>query len=330
MNVGVADSQANGAKKMSEIISVRDLHVSYGSFVAVDGVSLDIAEGECFGLLGPNGAGKTTLLSCIEGIKRFKQGDITIHGLSVQRDVIKTKRLLGVQLQDATLFPDLNTIEIVQFYGALYGYFPSRSEVIALLKRFNLEEKLKAKVGELSGGQQQRLTLALSIVHKPAIVLLDEPTTGLDPQARRQVWSMIRSLRNEGKTILLTTHYMEEAEVLCQRVGVIDRGKILALDTPQNLIAQLGDVSTMIVTMMLSEEQVKTMKEQPFIQSLYYDEGLVSLQTSEPQRVEALLAELGAEDGQRPQDITIRKPDLEDVFLSLTGRALRVEKSAAS
>ena len=328
MKVGVAYNQADGEKKMSVVIKVQDLHVTYGPFVAVDGVSLEIAEGECFGLIGPNGAGKTTLLSCIEGIKRFQQGEIIIHGLSVKKDPAKTKRLLGIQLQDATLFPDLNTIEIVQFYGALYNYFPSRNEVVALLKRFDLDDKLKSKVGELSGGQQQRLTLALSIVHGPSIVLLDEPTTGLDPQARRQIWSMIRHLRNEGKTILLTTHYMEEAETLCQRVGIIDQGKILALDLPQHLIEQLGDVSTVIITMLLSEEQIKTVKEQPFVHSLSYDEGLVILQTSEPQRVQTLLEELGAADGQHPRDITIRKPNLEDVFLSLTGRALVAEETA--
>jgi ABC-2 type transport system ATP-binding protein len=309
------------SEQTATIISIEQVEKSYGSLKALDGVSLQIASGECFGLLGPNGAGKTTLLSCIEGLISFQGGRITVNGYDVARNPRKVKSMLGVQLQDETLFTDLKVIEAVQFYGALYNTFPSQAEALALLERFDLAEKRNARVGTLSGGQQKRLTLALAVVHAPSIVLLDEPTTGLDPQARHHIWDIVRRLRSEGKTIILTTHYMEEAEILCDRVGIIDRGKILALGSPRELIERMGNLSTVLANFYLPDEKLQVLQEARCVHSLVSDNGLISVQTSEPQRVLALLEEIGKETGSRPQNVSIRQPNLEDVFLSLTGRS---------
>ncbi|WP_052889353.1 ABC transporter ATP-binding protein [Thermogemmatispora carboxidivorans] len=304
------------------IISIESVHKSYGSLKALDGVSLQICSAECFGLLGPNGAGKTTLLSCIEGLISFQEGHITVNGYDVARHPRKVKSILGVQLQDETLFTDLKAIEAIQFYGALYNTFPSRAEALALLERFDLAEKHNARIGTLSGGQQKRLTLALAMVHGPAIVLLDEPTTGLDPQARHHIWDIVRRLRSEGKTIILTTHYIEEAEILCDRVGIIDHGKILALGTPRELIERMGNLSTVRASLYLPAEKLQQLQTADCVQAVSSDNGLLSVQTSDPQRVLALLEEIGQETGSRPQNVSIRQPNLEDVFLSLTGRSI--------
>lgn len=307
---------------ISPTIVIDDLHAHYGKVNALNGISLQIQHGECFGLLGPNGAGKTTLLSCLEGIKKFWKGGITIDGLDVTRAKNQTKRLLGIQLQDASLFPDLNCIEIIQFYGALYNVFPTRKQALELLNRFGLADKAKARVEQLSGGQQQRLTLALSLVHSPKIVLLDEPTTGLDPQARRQIWGLVRQLQSEGKTIILTTHYIEEAEVLCQRVGIIDHGQIITLGSPQELIAQLGETSTVLATVMLPEEKIQALRASSLVQSLTYEQAQLTMQTPAPQQTLALVEKLASEEGTTVQNVVIRQPNLEDVFLALAGRPL--------
>lgn len=306
----------------SPIIVIDDVHARYGEVNALNGISLQIQRGECFGLLGPNGAGKTTLLSCLEGIKKFQQGTITIDGLDVTRAASKTKRQLGVQLQEASLFPDLNAVEIIQFYGSLYNVFPTRQQARDLLQRFDLADKAKARIDQLSGGQQQRLTLALSLVHNPSILLLDEPTTGLDPQARHQIWGIVRQLRSEGKTIILTTHYIEEAEMLCQRVGIIDQGQIIALGSPQELVATLGKNSTVLATVVLSDEKIRALQASPLIQSLAYEQTQLTLQSSAPQQALALLEQLASAEGSPVQNVVVRQHNLEDVFLALAGRSL--------
>ncbi len=304
------------------IIAIDDLHAAYGPVQALKGVSLQIRQGECFGLLGPNGAGKTTLLSCLEGIKKFHQGSILVNGADVTKETTKIKHMLGIQLQDAALFPDFTAVEIIQFYGALYNVFPTRAQAIELLKSFDLGDKSRSKIEELSGGQRQKLTLALSMVHSPSILLLDEPTTGLDPQARRQIWAMIQKLRREGKTIILTTHYIEEAERLCQHVGIIDKGEIIALGSPQELIQKLGNLSTVLVTIDLSEEKLRELSAEKLVSSLSYDQSQLTLQTAEPHRVLSWLERVSKDNGTIPQNTVIRQPSLEDVFLSLTGHAL--------
>jgi ABC-2 type transport system ATP-binding protein len=254
---------------MSEalMIEVEDVHVRYGALEAVAGVSLGVRRGEVFGMLGPNGAGKSSTLACIEGLRRPDAGRVRVANMDVADSPSAVKAILGVQLQKSALFSELRTIELVELYAALYDRFPTRAEMLALLEQFGLAQKAQARPGQLSGGQQQRLALALALVNDPQVVLLDEPTASLDPQARRGVWGLIRRLRDEGRTLLLTTHSMEEAEELCDHVVIIDGGKVVAKGTPQELIARHAPPLP-------------------------------------------------------PEDAARRLPNLEDVFLALTGRGL--------
>jgi ABC-2 type transport system ATP-binding protein len=305
-------------------IQIEDLYVQYGSLVAVKGVSFDVRAGECFGLLGPNGAGKTSTLSVIEGLRQPTRGRATVAGHDMRREATQAKRVIGVQLQSSQYFPDLTTIELVQLTASFYHLFPSRKQALEQLERWGLGEKGGAKVGELSGGQQQRLSLVLALVNDPQIVLLDEPTTGLDPQARRSIWQQIRQLKAEGRTVILTTHYIEEAEMLCQRVGIIDHGALIALDTPEALIARLGAASTLTATILeLTPEQVAEARALPGAAAASYEDGRLEIQTTQP--IEALVAlqQLTIDAGQPIRDVTIRQPNLEDVFISLTGHAIR-------
>ena len=219
------------------IIEVHDLVVAYKDVRAVDGLSLTVLRGEIFGLLGPNGAGKTSTLATIEGLRRTDAGSVRIAGYDISGGATAAvKQLLGVQLQTSAMFSELRLTELLELYAALYNMFPTRSQLIALLGRFGLAQKAGARAEQLSGGQQQRLALALAVINDPQIVLLDEPTTGLDPQARRGIWAIIRRMQAEGRTVLLTTHSMEEAQELCDRIGIVDAGKLIALDTPLELI----------------------------------------------------------------------------------------------
>jgi ABC-2 type transport system ATP-binding protein len=218
------------------MVEVENLVVQYGSLRAVDGLTLTVRRGEIFGLLGPNGAGKTSTLSTIEGLRRPDAGSVRLAGRDITRGAAEVKRLLGVQLQTSAMFPELRLAELVELYAALYEVFLSKEQILSLLERFGLRQKARARAEQLSGGQQQRLALALALVNDPQIVLLDEPTTGLDPQARRGVWSLIRRAKAEGRTVVLTTHSMEEAQELSDRVGIVDAGRLVALGTPQELI----------------------------------------------------------------------------------------------
>jgi len=218
------------------MIEIDGLQVGYGGRPVVDGLSLAVRRGEVFGLLGPNGAGKTTTLATVQGLRRPDGGTVRVAGHEVAREPTAVKCLLGAQLQQTALFPTLRLTETVALYAALYERFPSRGEIVALLERFGLGPKADARPGQLSGGQQRRLALALAVVNDPPIVLLDEPTTGLDPQARRGVWGMIEGLRAEGRTVVLTTHAREEAQALCDRVGILDAGRLVALGMPADLI----------------------------------------------------------------------------------------------
>ena len=220
------------------MIQIEGLHVSYDQTQAVRGLNLTIARGEIFGLLGPNGAGKSTTLACIQGLRAPTAGRARVDGYEVARDAARIKPFLGVQLQHTALFPELTATQLVRLFAALYNRFPSKDATAALLRRFGLAHKAKARPSHLSGGQRQRLALLLAVVNDPRVVLLDEPTTGLDPQARHGVWSLIRQLQREGRTVVLTTHAMEEAQELCDRVGIIERGQLIALGTPQELIRQ--------------------------------------------------------------------------------------------
>jgi len=220
------------------IISVENLVKNYGSFEAVKGISFEVQEGEIFGLLGPNGAGKSTTLEIIETLREKTSGKIIVNGIDLEKEPGVIKQMIGVQLQTAGFYPNLNLTELIQLFAGLYQ---SPIDSTSLLEKVNLVDKAKSKYKELSGGQKQRFSIATTLINRPKIIFLDEPTTGLDPQARRNLWDLIKEIRSNGTTIIITTHYMDEAEILCDRVAIIDAGKIIAINTPNDLIDELVD-----------------------------------------------------------------------------------------
>ncbi len=218
------------------IIDVQNLVKTYGNFEAIKGINFQVFEGEIFGLLGPNGAGKSTTLEIIETLREKTSGIITVAGFDVDTQASEIKKIIGVQLQASGFYPGLNLAELIQLFAGLYN---EKIQPIELLEKVNLADKAKAKYKELSGGQKQRFSIATTLINKPQIIFLDEPTTGLDPQARRNLWELIAEIRKQGTTVIITTHYMDEAEVLCDRVAIVDAGKIIALNTPSQLIDDL-------------------------------------------------------------------------------------------
>jgi ABC-2 type transport system ATP-binding protein len=220
------------------IISVQDLVKKYGSFEAVKGLSFVVYEEEIFGLLGPNGAGKSTTLEIIETLRNKTSGKITVKGFDLDREPNEIKKIIGVQLQTSGFYPNLNLVQLIALFAGLYN---REVNALELLDRVNLRDKAKAKVKELSGGQKQRFSIATTLINDPKIIFLDEPTTGLDPQARRNLWDLIRDIRGKGTTVIITTHYMDEAEYLCDRVAIVDSGRIVALNSPDGLIDELVD-----------------------------------------------------------------------------------------
>ena len=225
----------------TKILSVEGLNVSYGSFQAVKNVSFEVKEGEIFGLLGPNGAGKTSTLSAIEGLLKPDSGTVIIDGNNASEKPLHARASLGVQLQSTSFQAELYVIEVLQLYAGVYGLSLGKNELMAILQGINLADSAQKKFGQLSGGQQQRLSLVIPTIHNPKLVLLDEPTTGLDPQSRRQLWERIEAIREKGHAVLLTTHSMEEAESVCDRIAIIDHGTIIEIDTPQAIIDRHRD-----------------------------------------------------------------------------------------
>jgi ABC-2 type transport system ATP-binding protein len=218
------------------IITVKNLVKKYGNFTAVHGISFEVNPGEIFGLLGPNGAGKSTTLEIIETLREKTSGEIFVNGLSIDIAPEAIKKIIGVQLQTAGFYPNLTLTELIELFVGLYQ---TEIDPLSLLNKVNLADKANAKYKQLSGGQKQRFSIATTLINKPTIVFLDEPTTGLDPQARRNLWDLIKEIRDNGTTVIITTHYMDEAEVLCDRVAIIDSGEIIAIDTPNALIDEL-------------------------------------------------------------------------------------------
>ncbi len=218
------------------IISVNNLHKKYGDFEAVKGISFEVFEGEIFGLLGPNGAGKSTTLEIIETLRDKTSGSITVDGMNLDDSQDAIKKIIGVQLQSSGYYPGLNLTELIELFSGLYNRPSNPKELLGLV---NLQDKAKAKFKELSGGQKQRFSIATTLINQPKIIFLDEPTTGLDPQARRNLWDLIKNIRAKGTTVIITTHYMDEAEVLCDRVAIIDSGRIIAINSPDQLIDNL-------------------------------------------------------------------------------------------
>lgn len=219
-----------------KIIQVKELIKNYGNFQAVKGISFDVYEGEIFGLLGPNGAGKSTTLEIIETLRPKTDGEVLVDGFNLDKDPDEIKKIIGVQLQTSGYYPGLNLLELIDLFCGLYN---RNIDPMELLDMVNLRDKVKSKFKDLSGGQKQRFSVATTLINQPRIIFLDEPTTGLDPQARRSLWELIKQIRQRGTTIIITTHYMDEAEYLCDRVAIIDSGKIAALDSPDRLIDKL-------------------------------------------------------------------------------------------
>lgn len=312
----------NTAQRGPFIIEARGLVKRYGATTAVDGVDVSVRQYEIFGILGPNGAGKTTTLEMIEGLRDPDDGSIQLAGIDAIANPIALKKSIGVQLQSTALFDYLTLAELIELFAALYGADTGPARVDELIGMVSLEEKRSAKVDQLSGGQKQRLSIALAMVNDPKVLFLDEPTTGLDPQARRNLWEVIRNLRAGGATIVLTSHYMEEAEELCDRVAVMDHGKIIACDTPLALVQALGESSTVRAKVegRLEPQRLERLKGAT---GAAVNDGQLTIQTGDVPGTLAGLFALADEEGVRLDNLTTTSATLEDVFLSYTGRSLR-------
>jgi len=289
--------------------------------VAVDAITLAVQRGEIFGILGPNGAGKTTTLEMVEGLRKPDGGEVAVDGLPVWPDPAAVKRRIGVQLQATALFDYQRLHEIIYVFGSCYGIYRQRRECVALLERVGLGDKADAFANELSGGQAQRLSIALALVNDPIVTFLDEPTTGLDPRARRALWDVIGEINRDGTTVVLTTHYMEEAERLCDRVAVMDRGRIMALDAPRALITQLGTEAT--VRFDLSERiPADELCDLDGATACRAVESGYEVVADDAQRTVVALLELARARDLRVAHLDVKGADLEDVFLGMTGRKL--------
>jgi ABC-2 type transport system ATP-binding protein len=306
------------------VLRVRELRKAYQDVVAVNGLDLEVRAGECFGLLGPNGAGKTTTIEICEGLTARDSGDLEVLGLRWETDTDALKQRLGIQLQETQLSEKLTVEETVTLFRSFFRKGPTPAHVIELVQ---LEEKRRSRVGTLSGGQKQRLALACALVGDPDLLFLDEPTTGLDPQARRQLWELIEEFKRAGRTILLTTHYMDEAERLCERVAIMDHGKIIALGSPRELVASIGveHVVEFAVDGRAGQIDAGELRTIEGVLDARVDQGVVRMQVTALHRaVPALLAELVRRDVPLTE-LRTHSATLEDVFVTLTGRHLRDE-----
>ncbi len=314
---------------MTVAIQCRDLRKTYdGKVEAVRGLNLEIETGECFGLLGPNGAGKTTTIEILEGLLEPTSGEVSIFGHTWREDAREMREWLGISLQETRLSEKLSVRETVELFASFYREPRSSDEV---LEQLQLTEKADAWVGKLSGGQRQRLAVATALVCNPKILSLDEPTTGLDPQSRRQLWDIIREFQRNGGTVLLTTHYMDEAERLCDRLAIVDHGEIIAEGSPASLIERLGGhhVVEFAVGHKTAENAdgaaLEIWRALPSVESVREDDGMVALSVKEPHlTIPALLDAIGKQ-SRELQHLTTRQASLEDVFVRLTGRHLREE-----
>ncbi|KEZ53361.1 ABC transporter ATP-binding protein [Metabacillus indicus] len=305
--------------EQNQMISVNGLIKTYGDFTAVDCITFEVFKGEVFGVLGPNGAGKTTTLEMLVGLRKPDGGSADIGGFDVVRDLKKVKEVIGVQLQSTTLFELLTVEEILQLYASFYK---KHVPIHPLIEDMLLTDKTKSRIKSLSGGQKQRLAIALALVHDPWIIFLDEPTTGLDPQARRTLWDIIFKLKERGVTVVLTTHYMDEAHVLCDRIAIMDQGKLIALDTPAQLVRNLHSENA--VEFRFEEEEAEVdFSRIAGVKQVGSQKDAVILYTDDLQATLTSLIETSAEQGLKLADLQIRTATLEDVFIHMTGRRLR-------
>ena len=303
-------------------VAARDLRKRYGAVAAVDGVTFSVQPGEIFGLLGPNGAGKTTTMEILEGLRPADSGDAIVLGRSISRDARAIKERIGVQLQASALPPRTTVREAVELFGSFYAHATPTGP---LLEEFELGEKTNTYAENLSGGQRQRLSIALALVNDPELMFLDEPTTGLDPQARLNMWDIVEAIRAKGKTVVLTTHYMEEAERLCDHVAIMDHGKIVAIDTPAKLVSTHAPGAT--IEFVHGAAALDALRALPAVDDVERDGMRVLLRTNAPEQVLAALFTDGtAVDGDgivTLRDLRVQPGTLEDVFIALTGRKLR-------
>lgn len=310
---------------MPAVIECRDLRKTYtgkNKVEAVRGLNLQINAGECFGLLGPNGAGKTTTIEILEGLLDPTSGEVTILGHNWRSNGREIREQIGISLQETRLSEKLTVRETIELFASFYREPRPPDEVLEALQ---LTEKANAQVGNLSGGQKQRLAVATALVASPKILFLDEPTTGLDPQSRRQLWDIIRIFQEGGGTALLTTHYMDEAERLCDRLAIVDHGQIIAEGTPEDLIDKLGGHHVVEFAISGPHQENSVWQSLPGVDSAWNEDGLVSLSVREPHRtIPVLLEKVDAQSAQL-EHLTTRQASLEDVFVRLTGRHLREE-----
>jgi len=302
-----------------DVIRVEGLRKAFGELVAVDGIGFEVRTGEVFGLLGPNGAGKTTTVEVLEGLQKPDAGSVTVLGVDVVRDPQLLKSRIGVSLQNAALYPKLTVIELLDLFATFYPKSRASDDLIQLM---DLGEKRKARTQDLSGGQRQRLSVALALIGDPELVFLDEPTTGMDPAARRALWDIIANLRSEGRSVLLTTHYMDEAEILCDRIAIMDHGRFLELGTVTELVDRRFHERAVRFDAIAGLDDAR-LSVMPGVTSMAREDDEIVLYSSDvPATIGAVLGaaeELGAE----PGNLGVRRATLEDVFLALTGRTLR-------
>jgi ABC-2 type transport system ATP-binding protein len=303
---------------MAPVINVSNLKKTYGTTVAVDQISFNVQQGEIFGMVGPNGAGKTTTIECIEGLRNPDEGVVEVFGLNPIDDRMQLAERVGVQLQESAL-PE--RMKVMEALGLFSSFYEEPSDMDELIKLMGLSEKSNSYFGKLSGGQKQRTFIALALINKPDIVFFDELTTGLDPQARRRMWDLVRQVRDQGTTVFLTTHYMEEAERLCDRVLIIDQGQIVALDTPEELIRSLG-VEKRLVFTVLEETRTPPLEEIPQVNRVERIGDRIVVYGQGNRFASTVVRAL--EDTEMDfLDLRTEQPNLEDVFLNLTGREMR-------
>jgi ABC-2 type transport system ATP-binding protein len=300
------------------LIEVRDLRKTYGELKAVDGVTFDVEDSQIFGILGPNGAGKTTTLEMIEALRPIDSGTVTIAGVDVNKHPTKVKNMIGVQLQSTSLFNHLTVAELVDLFASFYN---RTVDVTEILNEVSMLDKAGSYIPALSGGQKQRVSVALALVNDPIVVFLDEPTTGLDPQARRHLWDVVERTRDKGKSVVLTTHYMEEAETLCDHLLVMDHGNIIESGTPRDLIQRHAGDSA--IEFMSDEAPVDKISALPAVDNVKSAEGRHFVFTKDAHRALIGLMELAKNDNFQVGQLQVRGGTLEDVFVSLTGRRLR-------
>jgi len=313
---------------MPNILEVKDLIKHYGDFTAVKGITFDIKEGEIFSLLGPNGAGKTTTISILSTLYEPTSGNASIGGHSVTKDPMAVKQVIGVVPQEIALYEDLTARENLVFWGQMYGLSGKslNSRVDEVLEQIGLVDKAKNKVKTYSGGMKRRVNIGVGLLHKPRLLFMDEPTVGIDPQSRRAILDTVKDLNKQGMTVLYTTHYMEEAQELSDRVGIIDHGELIALGTQDELTKQVGHTDTLILHVGENEDPqalADSLRSEPDILEAIATDHEVSVVANEAENVLAVVVSKANERGIKIHSIDIREPNLEAVFLHLTGRALR-------